>query len=498
VDSVPALSLRIEPRFSGVGQVGGGTCELRNDDGFFDSLTDVDWSRAAFYMGADTTRETMIYNDYQPLGSYRVESWSNDRQKLKLTLKENKTVLSQKLPVETFTREAYPNISQDEIGKLIPRIYGRVYAAKPVCVDAVAKRFKICGHAVYEISEARIYNDENVWMAVPFATRDEANGEFTLGADWTNQEVCVDLIGVKTSDGKPMYNWSDVVQDILEYLGETDFDTASFDDSYDALTVGTYDTGQLNTHLKASLYIKEATAGLDLVGKACNAAGAFLYVNASGEWHFEVFEPKVLTDIAASYTDDDILPGTFNRPTDMREVFSKVSVKFAHRHTESWSQNVIEERDENRLRAAGNSEILKEIDAPLFDERDAAYYAQRILTTDAEPLARFQFSVKWRGLLRKPGEQIKVTFDAQGLTGIYEILEARHDLNANRVTLTCGDRRAWADSFGWWVADSVADWNAAGTETEKREAKQAAGFWHGDDSLAVSTDSDSHNVSRWY
>lgn len=498
VDSVPSLSLRIEPRFSGVGQVGGGTCELLNGDGFFDDLSTVDWWRASFYMGADSARETMAYTDYQPLGSYRVESWKNDRLKFTLTLKELKTVLNQKIPVETFTREDYPNISQDEIGKIIPRIYGRVYAAKPICVDAVAKRFKICGHAVYEISEARIYNDENVWMSVPFATRDEANGEFTLGSEWTNQDVCVDLIGVKTADGRPMYNWADVVQDVLEYLGESGFDTDSFDNSHDALTVGVYETGQENTHLKASLYIREATTGIDLVGKACNAAGAFLYVNASGEWHFEVFDPKPLDEIVATYTDDDILPNTFSRPTDMREVFSKVSVKFAHRHTENWSQNVIEERDENRLRASGNSEILKEVDAPLFDERDAAYYAQRLLTTDAEPLARFQFAVKWRGLLRKPGEQIKVTFAAQALTGIFEILEARHDLNSNRVTIVCGDRRAWVDSFGWWVADSVADWNPAGTETEKREAKQSAGFWHGDDGLAISTDSDSYNVSRWF
>jgi hypothetical protein len=71
-------------------------------------------------------------------------------------------------------------------------------------------------------------------------------------------------------------------------------------------------------------------------------------------------------------------------------------------------------------------------------------------------------------------------------------------LNANRVTLVCGDRRAWQDSFGFWVSDATASWNAAGTSTEKREAKENSGFWHGDDSLADSTDSDSYATSKWF
>jgi hypothetical protein len=141
---------------------------------------------------------------------------------------------------------------------------------------------------------------------------------------------------------------------------------------------------------------------------------------------------------------------------------------------------------------------LKEVDVPLFDERDADYYAQRLLTTDGEALTRFTFSVKWRGFTRKPGEQIAVNFAAQNIAGIFEILEARHDLDNNKVTLVCGDRRAWNDSFGFWVSDAVTDWNAAGTDDQKRQASEAAGFWQGDDDLADSTDSKSYAPSRYF
>lgn len=499
LSSVPALSLRIEPRFSGVGQIGGGSCELMNGDGFFDEIPEVDWDRASFYMGADTATATMAYSDYQPLGSYRVEDWKAERLRFTLTLKEPKVALSQQIPTETFTREDYPNIDQNQIGKIIPRIYGKVFAATPICIDPTDKQFKICGHAVYEISEARIKVD-NIWTAVPFASRDEANGEFTLGSEWNSgDEVCVDLIGVRNTDGSPMYNWSDVVQDILEYIGETDFDTSSFTDAHDSLTIGTYaQTGQENTLLKASLNINSATSVLDLMSDANNAAGAFLYVTQSGQWHFEVFEPLILDDVAATYTDDDILLGTFQKLEETRDVYSKASVSFAKRHAENWSQNVVKERIENQYRVMRSGAILKEIDAPLWDERDATYYAERILTTDAEPVARFTIAIKWRGLLRKPGEQIAINYAAQSINGVFEILEARHDLNANRVTLVCGDRRDWADSFGFWTSDAAADWNPTGTATAKREASENAGFWNSDDDLADSTDSESVAVSRWY
>lgn len=498
IQSIPALSLRIEPRFSGVGQVGGGSCDMLNNDGYFDDLADVDWTRASFYMGADRQSSTMAYSDYQAIGSYRVESWKADRSRFTLTLREPKTVLNQSIPVETFTRDEFPNIDQNNIGKIIPRIYGRVFAAQAICIDATAKQFKICGHAVYEITEARIFNDSNVWQSVPFASRDEANGEFTLGAEWENQQVCVDLIGVKDSDGRPMYNWADIVQDILEYLGESDFDTASFAASRAALTIGTYQTGQENTLLKGSLNIAEATSALELISRANNAAGAFLYVNASGQWHFEIFDPVTIDDVTAAYTDADILENSFSASEDMREVYSKVSVNFAERFAENWAQNVVYDREENQRRANFSGPVLKEIDAPLWDERDAQCYAQRILTTDAEPLAKFTFSLKWNGFLRKPGEQIAVTFEGQNIAGVFEILEAKHDLNSNRVTLTCGDRRAWGDSFGFWTDDAAADWNPAGTTTEKREASENAGFWHGDNDLADDTDSASHAVSRWF
>jgi hypothetical protein len=500
VATIPQLSLRIEPRFSGVGQIGGGSCELMNGDGFFDSKADIDWDRASFYVGADTTTATMIYSDYQPLGSYRVEDWQANRGRFVLTLTEAKTVLNQRLPIETFTRTDYPNIDQNQIGKIIPRIYGRVFAVTPICVDQTLKRFKICGHAVYEISEARIKQNE-VWVSVPFASRTESLGEFTLGVEWdSNQEVCCDLIGVKNADGSPMWNWSDVIKDVLTYLGETSFDTTSFTNAHNALVVGQFTTGPWyeNTVLKASLSIAESTTGLDIISTANNAAGSFVYVNAAGQWHMQVFEAAQLSDVVATYTDSDILLNSFSKLEETRDVFSKVSVNFATRKAEKWSQNVVRERSENQRRIMAGNSLLKEIDAPLWDEKDANYYAERILTTDGEPLTRFTFTVKWRGLTRAPGEQVAVNFTAQNINGVFEILEARHDLDANKVTLVCGDRRAWGDSFGFWVSDAVADWASGGTADQKRQASEAAGFWQGDDDLADSTDSKSYATSRFF
>lgn len=493
--SVPALSLRIEPRFSGVGQVGTGSCSFRNEDGFFAEKTDIRWLSVQFSVGADTPTSTASAGEYVPFGFWKVADTQRNGSQFQMNLVEPKAALQNKTPIETYTRAAYPAIGDNDVGKPIPRIYGKVFGITPVCVDPTAKRFKVAGHAVYEFSEIRIFKD-NVWTTITFATTTPASGEFTLGAEWANNEtVSIDVIGRTRVDGRPMFNASEIVQDILLYLGETNLD-ASFDSSFDSLDVGEFEGGLRRTLFKPSLYIDSATPAIDIIGKINSVAGSFLYINETGQWHYEVFEPKQLANVDNSFTDQDIAAGTMNNPADPRDVFSKVNVKFAERIAEKWAQSEIAEDTSIQYLAGAGSSIVKEITAPLFDRQDVIYYAQRLLTTEGQPLQRIPFAVFWKGILIKPGHQIAVSSDRLKIYGILEVLEARHDLDNNRVNLVCGDRRGWADSFGFWVADTEPDWNAAATSTEKREASEGSGYWQGDDSLANSTDPKSFQVSR--
>lgn len=496
--SVPAMSLRIESRFGGVGQIGGGNTSLVNTDGFFDERANIRWSTVQFKVGVDTASATMASGDYQPFGFWKIQDVRRDGNTLSVQLVEPKAALEKLIPVETYSRDDYPNLRDDDVGKPIQRAYGTVYAAEPICVDPGAKRFKVAGHAIYDLLEVRIFAN-NVWTAIPFATTDEANGEFTLGAEWAdNERVAVDFIGRIGADTFPMYNASEIVEDILTYIGETNLDTSAFDAAFDSLDVGTYPNGLHKTLFKPSFYIDEAIPAQDIIDQINMVAGSFLYVDENGQWHYEVFEPKLLEDVAASFDDSSVHIGSFSTATESRDVFSKVNVKFGRRHAEEWTESYIVEDTVQQYEAQSGAAILREVEAPLFDSDDAEYFAQRLMTTEARPLKKFSFAVPWVGFLMKPGRQVALSLARNETYGVFEILEAKHDLDNNRVSLVCGDRRAWGDSFGWWVADSVADWDETDTDTEKRAANEASGFWHGDDDLADATDSESFKLSRWW
>ena len=498
--SVPNLSVRIEPRFFGVGQIGSGSATLRNEDGLFDELAellDFDAGFATFKMGIDSNAE-MAYGDYESIGVWKVERTDKKDSTFVLHLRELKTALETSIPLETFSSEDYPEMEQSDVGEAIPRAYGKIYGARPILIDAGLKKFKLAGHAVYDILEIRIQQD-NVWTSIPVASRDLTNAEFTLGAEWANAEpVSVDFIGRVRSDGKPMYNAAEIIEDLLGYLGETSLDTASFTAAIAALDIGTESTGLKRSTLKPSLYISSPTPAIDIIGDINAIAASFLYISRSGQWYLEVFKPKPLGSVDYSFTEVDVLENTYSRELDSKDIVSSLTVRFGHRHEDDWAQSVDRSRTKNQYAHGLTSSKNRVLDAALWDEADAEYLAERILTTEGEPLVKHRFEVPWQAFFVSPGDNIHFVYSRHNLDTVLEVLEVRHDLINGKVLLVCGDRRGWQDTFGWWVADSQAAWTAGLSTSEKTAFKQTSGFWHGDDNLAISTDGRSGYVSRWW
>jgi hypothetical protein len=300
LQSIPNLSLRIEPRFSGVGQIGSGSANILNNDGEFDGLNrvlDWDYGRAVFKMGIDSNAGTMAYTDYVTLGTWGIERAEIKDQSLVLSLRELKTQLEKEIPTETYSLDDYPLLERTNVGKPIPIAYGKVFGAKPTLIDPGNKTFKLTSHAIYDILEVRIQQDD-VWVQINPASRDLPNGEFTLGSEWANNEpVSVDFIGKTLADGRPMYNASDIVEDILTYLNEENLDSATFDSAFEALDVGLQNDGIRRTVFKPSIYLDALRKAHEVVSDINTVAGSFLFVNREGEWNYEVSTPKSLPDV---------------------------------------------------------------------------------------------------------------------------------------------------------------------------------------------------------
>jgi hypothetical protein len=465
VQSVPNLSLRIESRFSGVGQIGGGKLSLNNADGFFDALDDnTQWDAGTVTidMGIDLAdgSDNMEEEDYQRLGTWRVEQTEKGDTSFDLTLKEFKTRLENQIPHDLFTREEFPALPNDLVGKPIPWAWGKIFSAKPRLIDASARKFKLAAHPIRSIDSVKVLQDDGNWKEVPTATQDLQKAEFTLSAaNWEGSEdVGVDFEGRKTPSGDLMENPADIMVDLLNYVGERTFDAESFNAARAWYRVGLDRYGKEVTSLAPSIYLENQKAAIDVAGQINEVAGSFLFVDIAGNWRFAAFRPVRASELdpnasqlITTLTEKEIIEGTIKKHVDSRKILSRLSVAYAQRHQENWSERVTVERSENQLLHNLPTEFLEERTVSLWKLKDAQYWGERFLTTEAEPVTKYSFSVPWLGFFLLPGDKLHVTHSRYDLDTVLEVLEVNYDLVSNNVKLVVANLRGWGDTFGFWV-----------------------------------------------
>ena len=170
IKSAPSISQRVEARFGGVAQIGGGTVTLINSDGYFDSKQDWQWDAGlvTIKLGLDINGSTATTSDLQQVAVWAVDQHTKTQGDFTLRLTDSRTRIKAKIPVETYTREAFPNIEQGEVGKTIPTVYGRVLGVKPTVVDPAIKQFKVASHAVTAFDGVRIKQEIDESFSVYF------------------------------------------------------------------------------------------------------------------------------------------------------------------------------------------------------------------------------------------------------------------------------------------------------------------------------------------
>jgi hypothetical protein len=509
--SIPAVSLRIEEKFSGVGQVGGGDLVLINSDGYFDDLDSLkwNWGRAVIKYGVDTfgggAWQEMAVSDFQTVGTWAIDDTTQDDADFKLKLKEQKDRGRKKIPVETFNRDDYPTLPNDTLGKVIPRAYGVIKGSKPLLTDSGTKTFKLAGHAVFSIDRVRVKIND-VWTSSDFATIDTATATFTLGSDWeTGREVSVDFTGRVNTDGTAMLNAADVVSDLLTYAGETSQNSADFAAARAILKVGMLDTVTEKSTRSVALYLDTAREVISVLSDINDAVGSFIYVNAGGEWSYNVFDP-LPGDSLQTFTEADTLDLTIE--TDNSDNYSIANVTWAKRDAEGYGAIYSLERAANQYAANLSEANAKSMTAPLSKEEDAAYYAGRFLLSQGTPFKRYRFTVPHQGFLLLPGDQIRLTDTRRGLDEVLEVVSINANLTAAKMQIVATRLREWGRNAGFWTEAnplfpsslgglSAAVWDDSWSAAQKEWARQNIGYWTDDNGMASSTDSDSAGFSTW-
>jgi hypothetical protein len=513
ISSVPKLSMRIEQEFGGVGQISIGNLDLVNTDGELDSRRDYLWdnsdSKVTLKLGYDTRTEEMAYGSYVDFGVWAVESWKSGDTSFSLDLKETKARLDADIPFESFDTDTYASMDEDDVGEPIPRAYGQVYGARAILINSSTKTFKVANHAIKSLDAVRLLIAD-VWTSSSFTTKDLDNGEFTCSAWVDGYDIAVDFKGMKRSaDGLLMDNASDIINDLLTYAGvaSADIDSSALTAAYDRLDYGYDPEGLRKTARAVSLYLDETVKLVDLIGQINEVVGSFLFVNASGQYNYGVFEPTVGADLTA-YDETDCL--SFTPKTDSSSIVSKIFMKYAHRRNDDWWQLTTVERAANQYEHNAAKETIVTSELPeLSTTADASYWAQRKLVSDGQPLQTFKITLPAKGLRTLPGDQIRVENSRRALFKVLEVLEVDIDLSTATASLECGLLRNWGADNGFWAdtsedfpgtlgGTSVLTWSSGWSAEQKAWAKQNVGYWTDANGFADSADPDSFIASTWF
>jgi hypothetical protein len=172
-------------------QIAAGTLVLANGDKYFDSMTKNQWDAGTvtIRIGADTTT-VMNDKDYESVGVFSIVGWECTDTEMSFQLAEIKERLKGSIPTSFFTKAAYANISDEEVGKPIPIAYGRIFGAEPICTDRQLGQFKLAGHQIYSIDSIRI-ETQTGYEDAKTASATLSTGTFTLNAKGTLDPMLV-------------------------------------------------------------------------------------------------------------------------------------------------------------------------------------------------------------------------------------------------------------------------------------------------------------------
>lgn len=518
--SVPALSLRVERKFTGVGQIAGGSLTLDNHDGFFDDLVDLQWDAglAAVYFGADRPGlSTMAFGDYGLIGSWRMSNWNKTNEKFTLTLLERKSSILKKIPTTVYSRADYPNLRESDKGKYVPLAYGTVKDVTPVCINVSTRRFKVAGHAITGFDAVRVKNESTgAWDVKGFATVDLANGEFTMsGSDWVDgNEIAVDFRG-KPNGSVVMDNASDVVKDILTVvLGEpsANLNASSFTAAKNRLDGGVvFNSVNRATIGQLGVYVDDAVEARAVIETINLAVGVYLISDANGTFYYRVFDP-VVGEGLPELTEKDIT--AFSEDTKCDAIYSRVIIRYAERHTLEWFETYKYDISERRYLHDQAEPALLEKDAVVSSTSDAKILGQRLGLQESRPARSWKITAFGRLLLTKlPGDFLHLIYPRHGLDVIVEIVEISHDLMADRSTLVVSDGHGFGDSSGFWVDGAAVlptrfaalagygagslNWNDSWDDEIKTWVRQNIGYWTDANGFASSSDPASYKPSTW-
>jgi hypothetical protein len=354
------------------------------------------------------------------------------------------------------------------------------------------------------------------WMPIGIQEKFLDVGEFIPDmTEWDGaEELAVDVIGKPGLYGEVMENPAEVVRDLLEQIGETSFDDAAFAATWAWFCMSLNSDGTHNHQFKIALNLDTQTDVMQLVSDINMVAATYL-LDKFGKWSFQAVRPQPSTGLQR-FTDDDFY-GTPQKTVNNDKLVTQVDAYYQYRaaedtalvmsiddvraqmkHGSPWQFVLQMGQTPSSVQLIDRYTSLETIqDLPLYDPQDVTAFIYRELAMEGVPLVEEIVNLHKAAMLVLPGGHVVVDRERDGLR-VMEVIGAELDLNKKQVKLTLGNNRGWADSCGYWVADSAPNWDASLTDKQKKEMICSSGFWTNDNSMANEADPKSYKISRWW
>jgi len=512
--SIPSLTLRVEEEFSGISQIGGGSLILSNGDRFFDPLRDLRWDAGVTVLkiGCDLADAVMAYSDYQAISTWNNDSWIvGDSFELKVI--EIRERVDKEIPFYVYTRSEYPNIHEGHDGRSKQIVYNHCFGARAVCIDIEQKLFQVAGHPIMAIDRVRA-DVGGIMRHVTITDIDLTDARF-IYPEWDlQQDVTVDLYGKVDSNGDLISNPADIIHDLLVTCGVTDINEASFTTAHDLYDRGLYyPEGKRVVSYAPFIYLGDPTSVLDVISDINATIGAYLYIDADGDYNIKVFEPQRVQDLEV-FQETSIKSLEMELETENR--ISYLHLKYAKRQDEDWDVDYLMEKTRNQYFRDEKSRVKEEVGANIATVEDARLLANKLMLYkgDLNHIYKISF-VDPKAMLLTPSQQIHLQFEYDTETEAY-----KHDLileiysisfdptDLQEIQVVAGNRHGYGDKPGFWVEDDETlparfstlpgygdgsiVWNKAWHRRIKDYARQNYGYWTDDNGFADPSDPESY------
>lgn len=383
--------------------------------------------------------------------------------------RDNFYVLDSKFPSAAFTRTAYPDLEDRQVGKMIPVIYGDYTVSldpDPAVIPAYpvngANRF-VNGGQEYSGSSAAStpvtdeerqavqciisYNDlayldtGNVWMKrgdtwslVPSSEIIDigsGNKSFKVkqnGPTWVvKDDATTEKFLFSTSDlfyvrcrGKDLGTHSDNIvsqaKDILVTFGGLDENTA-FDSTWTTYRNKSYPAKSAVKNIKARAWIEKQQSVIEYALSMLEQVRLEAFINRSQKMslhamHFEEFTATTSNKIS----NWDVVQGTFKPSLSEINNFNRAQAFYDYRpNREELGFTTPVHKNQASINQLGGKAISKEVDFPnLYVEADVKYQLIEILRMSSSLHEDVEVTLTWRSMLRELGDFAKMTVDIGG------------------------------------------------------------------------------------